>query len=678
MKLIAVWIGLAVIALFSQVVAAETVAPVIGQPTIDSVTKTLIEKYGETNRFRIERGVQQVARFWMEDDGSAEVFDEFCNSNFIASPETLDAYFKRWEMNWEIIDGYFNEMSLDLKQPIDLDWGELLPVDDMVGGYNPAAHLQDDFYANKIAFGILLNFPYYSLEEKMAKGEKWTRKEWAYARLGDKYVSRIPARVSMDITKITTEAESYISDYNIFVGQLVDKNMKTFFPKEMKLLTHWNLRDELKSRYKDTAGLFKQQMIYRVMERIVSQDIPTVVINNPKYQWDPFANAVYENGKQIKSEREPDTRYSHLLEVFKARKKADPYYPYLPTHVKRMFDDSREIPEAEVEALFKELISSKEVEKVSQVIRKRLKRDLQPFDIWYDGFSSNSSISEEELNKIVAAKYPTAKAFEDDIYNIMVKLGFSEETARFVAPKIRVDPARGSGHCAGTDLKSARVRLRTRVGANGMDYKGYNIAVHELGHAVESVLTLQKMDYFMLRSVPNVGFTEAFAFVFQDRAIQLLGLKQENPQDRYLKALDIFWNAYEIMGVSLLDMKVWNWMYNHPDATPQDLKAVTLSISKEIWNQYYAPVFKIKDQTILAIYSHMIDSALYLPDYPLGHLIQFQVERYMEGKIVGKEMERMCASGRIIPQLWMRNAVGDKISAKPILEAVNEAILKVK
>ena len=34
--------------------------------------------------------------------------------------------------------------------------------------------------------------------------------------------------------------------------------------------------------------------------------------------------------------------------------------------------------------------------------------------------------------------------------------------------------------------------------------------------------------------------------------------------------------------------------------------------------------------TLLAIYSHMIDSFLYLPDYPLGHMIAFQIERQME------------------------------------------------
>ena len=34
----------------------------------------------------------------------------------------------------------------------------------------------------------------------------------------------------------------------------------------------------------------------------------------------------------------------------------------------------------------------------------------------------------------------------------------------------------------GAVRRQDRAHLRTRIGAGGMDYKGYNIAVHELGH----------------------------------------------------------------------------------------------------------------------------------------------------------------------------------------------------
>ena len=103
-----------------------------------------------------------------------------------------------------------------------------------------------------------------------------------------------------------------------------------------------------------------------------------------------------------------------------------------------------------------------------------------------------------------------------------------------------------------------------------------------------------------------------------------------------------------------------------------------MACAREVWNKYYAPVFGVRDQVILAAYSHMIDAALYLPDYPLGHLISFQLESYLNGKNLGSEMERMCQAGRIIPQLWMKNAVGEEISAKPLLAAAAEALKVIK
>jgi oligoendopeptidase F len=186
------------------------------------------------------------------------------------------------------------------------------------------------------------------------------------------------------------------------------------------------------------------------------------------------------------------------------------------------------------------------------------------------------------------------------------------------------------------------------------------------------------MDYYSLNGVPNTSFTEAFAFLFQRRDMELLGMKSDDAQAKDFGILDNFWDAYEIMGVSLVDMKVWNWMYRNPTATPAELKAAVVSIAKDVWNKYYADVFGKKDELILGIYSHMIDAGLYLPNYSIGHLIEFQIEEYLKDKPLGPEMMRMCASGNIIPQQWMKNAVGMEISAKPMLKAVDEVMERMK
>lgn len=644
----------------------------------EKIKNSLLQKYGEGQRFRIERGVDQVASLWKTDDGPEEEFEQFCTQYFIGAPELLETNFKRLETNFEVLNGHFNKIVLDLKRPLDLDWGEILPLDVIFGQFDPSAHITEDLFQNKIAFFVLLNFPRYSLSEKTELSPKWTRKDWAYARMGDSFASRVPAPVLQKISKISTEAEAYISDYNIYLGKLIDEKYKTYFPADLRLITHWGIRDELKARYADPEGLFKQKMIYEVMLRIIKQEIPEVVINSAEYFWNPFTNKVYKNREEVASKPEPMTRYKHLLNSFLGMRMLDPYYPAFPTYIKRKFELEREIPEAEVEALFTSFISSPQLRKVAKLISNRLGRKLQPFDIWYTGFKSGSSIREEELDKIVATRYPNIKAFQEDLENILIKMGFLKEQAGFIAAKIIVDPARGSGHGWGAEMKSENAHLRTRFTKKGMDYKGYNIAIHELGHNVEQTLTLQNVDDYMLHEVPNAAFTEAFAFVFQDKNLELLGIKSEDKNQKYLEALDSLWNTYEIMGVSLIDMKVWNWLYNNPDATAEQLNEATISIADDVWNRYYADVFGIKDLPILAIYSHMINAPLYLPDYPLGHVIAFQIGKYLEGKNLGEEMERMCLAGNIIPQAWMKNAVGSAISTKPMLDAVDEALKFIK
>ena len=141
-----------------------------------------------------------------------------------------------------------------------------------------------------------------------------------------------------------------------------------------------------------------------------------------------------------------------------------------------------------------------------------------------------------------------------------------------------------------------------------------------------------------------------------------------------MNTLDLFWECYEIMGVSLVDIKVWQWMYAHPNANDKQLKEAVITIAKDVWNQYYAPVFKVKDEPILAIYSHMIVDPLYLSAYPIGHIIEYQLESYLKGKVIGDEVCRIYKQGRLTPDLWMQRAVGEKLSAQPLIKRTAQAV----
>lgn len=651
----------------------------ITEKQADEVISALKDSLGTSAEFRIERGVRQVANLWREADGTPEEFATFCKKNFAADDAQLEKLFNTLERNFEVFDGYFHKMDVELKKPLQLEGDEITPVDMMFGSYDATSHLNDDLYNNKIAFLTALNFPFYSLQEKTEDGEKWSRKEWAYARMGDRFIARVPADIQQKISKTLTEADAYISDYNIYMGKLRNDNGEQLFPDEMKLISHWGLRDELKSNYADTVnGLEKQRMVYAVMKRIIDQSIPQQVVNNDKYAWNPISNKLMENNAEVSISSEPDTRYQIFLDNFHAMRQLDNYYTHYPTQISRAFDATMEIPRKDVETLFKNLLSSSQVKEVAAFIEARLGRKLEPFDIWYNGFKSRGGIPEDQLTAITSKKYPNPKALETDLPNILTKLGWTPEKAREISSLIVVDPSRGAGHAWGATMRNDVSRLRTRIGANGMDYKGYNIAVHEFGHNVEQTITMNDVDYYTLTGVPNTAFTEAVAFLFQKRDLELLGLKNPNPEDEFYLALDNFWSSYEIMGVSLVDIQVWEWLYANPNATPAQLKDAVMAAAKDVWNTYYAGILGGKDETLLGIYSHMIDYPLYLPNYPMGHLIDFQIGQQVRGKNLADEMDRMYTQGRIIPQLWMKNAVGSGISIDPLLSATSEALGALK
>jgi hypothetical protein len=642
--------------------------------TIDS----LVQSYGDADKLRIEKGVRNAASFWKESDGDNQAFSDYCKKNFVGDTVELAKLFDRISTNFETIFGSFNTITLGLMRPLHLDIGEVLPVDEAFGTYNPSTHFTDDFFGNKIAFTIALNFPYYSLEEKTTLGPQWSRKQWAYSRLGDVFDSRLPADVNQLVVNANTRSEVYIADYNIFAGKLVNNEGQTLFPADMKLLSHWNIRDEIKTNYGDPAGLAKQQMLYEVMKRIVSQEIPQTVINSDKYTWNPYTNKVMDGSSEVKAEYEPSTRYDVLLQFFHAQQQVDKYYPHQNTYILRNFEGDMEIPLADVEALFTGYMTSPQVQKVADVIKKRLGRNLEPFDIWYDGFKTRTSIPAETLDKTTRAKYPNTEAVQNDLPNILVKLGFTKSRAEQITSKVKVEPARGSGHAWGAESKDQKSLLRTRIFSNGMDYKGYNIAVHEFGHNVEQTIDLQDIDNYFMKGVPNTAFTEALAFSFQKNDLMLLGMKDNNPLQGYYNDLDNFWALYEIMGVSMVDIGTWKWLYENPDATAVQLKDAVNTIAKDVWNKYYAPVFGIKDQPILGIYSHMINAPLYLPNYAYGHIIEFQLAGYLEGKNYANEIERIYRQGKLIPQQWMQGAVGSKLSAQPMLDAAEEALTKIQ
>lgn len=645
----------------------------IQKETLQKAEKSLIQKYGKEQAERIKTGILQVSSLWQKEDGTEEEFLKFVEENFIDDMEELKTIYNRLDKAFESMDGHFTEIGRDLRWFADVDEGKMIVFDEFLSAFDPSSHLTEDLFKSKIAFYILLNFKAPKLEELEKYGENYSRFDWSTHRLAMRFTTRIPAEVQQEIVKAFSQADNYISRYNFYLGNILNKEGKSLFPKDLKLISHWGLRDELKAIYKEKDGFERQELIYELMLKIINQEIPQELPDNPEFVWN-ISNGIPNNSKG----REPDTRYEIFLNLFNALRKADPYSPQYPTFVSRKFNREREIREEQVRTILENVCASPLKFKIAKIIEKKLGRKLKPFDLWYNLLKPTVKLQEKELDEIVSKKFPNVKTFEKEIPSILIKLGFKEDLANFIGAHIEVDPARGAGHAMGAMRKEDKAHLRTRVPEGGMNYKGFNIAMHELGHNVEQVISNSLMDYHFIKGVPNTAFTEAFAFIFQGKDLEILGFKQEDEMSQWWDILNEYWMTYEIAGVSLVDMEVWNELYKKPDMTKEELKKVVIEKAKKIWNLYFADVFGEKDTPILSIYSHMINSALYLPDYPMGHLIAFQIKNYLKGKVLGEEMLRICKIGSIVPNLWMKKAVGEVLSEKPLLEQTKIALEKLK
>ena len=108
-----------------------------------------------------------------------------------------------------------------MRNQADLDLGPMLPLDEAFAGFDAGAHLIDDMFRNKLAFVVLLNFPLTTLEQRLGEGQHWTRRQWAEARLAQRFSKRVPAEVNQAIAQAQAEGDHYISEYNIWMYHVV-------------------------------------------------------------------------------------------------------------------------------------------------------------------------------------------------------------------------------------------------------------------------------------------------------------------------------------------------------------------------------------------------------------------------------------------------------------------------
>ncbi len=633
---------------------------------VPDIVAQLVAVHGSAAATDATTGVERVARAWRKEDGPATAFEDFCVQRFVPMGPGRSLLRDRIEHILDLLDGHLGELQRSLRRWRDLRVEPCPAVDDIAARLDPAPDRATTLHRQGLAPLILLHFAPPNLSTMLEDGASWSTDQWAEARLAGAVGPRVPVEVSEQARSARQSASAFVDGFQVPVDGLVDASGTRVFEPGRRLVAHWLIREQIRAGYDDPAGQVTQRQLAAVMGRTVDGSIPAAVMRSGRCaSWDPVANTV---GSDDASEFVGPARYAHWLHIARTERALDRYYPVAPSALERANALRREMPTSQVTQLLESVLTAPGRVELAAFVASRVRRPLASFDIYFDRVRETAH--RELWTSRVAERYPNAAALESAVPQLLLDLGFDAAAAARYGDSVRVEIARGAGHASGPRLRDADAWLRTNAltGSEQLGWDGYDIAIHELGHNIEQLISAREVPRPALRGVPNAACSEAFAFLFQARAGELLGVESgDHERARDEASVSQALAAWQIAGAALVEQRAWEWIYQHDDPTPQALQDCVLALCDETWAAGYEEFFGPDPHHLLGAYQHMIAYPLYLPSYVIGHAIAHQVRRHVERGSLADEMQRMCAIGRLSPRAWMQRAVGADVDPELLM-----------
>jgi hypothetical protein len=641
---------------------------------ISKIKDELISRHSSESAARIEKGVYQLARIWDFSDGSYAGFREFCLNNFLPDRE-LTVNLPRITENLVLIGGYLSVIRSKMNEPFSFTDVNELHSDRFfrkaVPSYNP--------YTSELAYFLKLNFPVWSLEEKRQRSGDWDRNQWIMNAVGSYYPDREVVR-NATLTAKQSEFKRYMDNYFFDMHRIMDARGDYPFINVTSLHCHRGLRDNIKEDYTKDGGFERQMLTGIMLEKVFEGKVPLPFLTDKNTRWNPYKNELYRvEGKKLERIKEyaseDKLRYEGLKTLFAIEQSADSAFANGSTYITRTFERAN-LTVDEIEGIIVELLESPLTTEVSHLIADWVNRDLRPFDVWYSGFQEQSYYSAGFLDSLTREKYPDPGSLEADIVNILKNIGFPEEEAFTIQAGVDVHSVVSGGYSDQPPVPGGKALLTTMFDKRGLDYKGYRVAMHELGHVVCGVYSTLDTDNFLLAGVPTGGITEGVAELFAYKNIEGLGLfPYPDEEKKHLLALATFWYLYEMGGNALTDIRTWKWMYDNPDASVDELRNAVLQISAGIWNSYFSKNFGgTEDCHILSVYNHFITGDLYLFNYFVGGIVSYQLADAFRRDELAPALKESCREGVTLPEIWMHEAIGSGFSLDPLFKGVRNAV----
>jgi len=225
-------------------------APAWVQDSTAALQKELIGRYGEAERGRLVRGLKQAGEFWRARTVTAPRLKTSCGT---ISPgtrrrSTRSSAGRRPSSNNST--AHMLEVVRAFRTQTDLDWAPSCPTMKPSRATTHRRNTGDDLFANKLAFvgtAQLSRSPRSTSGWRRAatgRGASGRRRVWPSVSRG-----RVPASVNLAIAEAVAQSEQYIAGYNIWMHHLLTRAASVPFPPHMRLLSHWNLRDQIKADY---------------------------------------------------------------------------------------------------------------------------------------------------------------------------------------------------------------------------------------------------------------------------------------------------------------------------------------------------------------------------------------------------------------------------------------------
>jgi hypothetical protein len=643
-----------------------------------SLIDKMVEKFGVNNKEDIEIGIREAKRVWNFEKYKEEEFEKFCLENYKKEEETKDELLEKLSEILHLMTGPSQVANKIARENIDSEIKkEVEETDRVLANFNLLTRFNEDLYNYKISALIQLNFG-----SRYENKEIKTRRDWKIYRLGNVGESYIPFEISKRYQDIDMKNTEFLNQYLLNFSNIdfADKDIE--FKNNLKLMPHWNIRDYAMSLNDDKNGLKKQRALTEVFERVIKGEIPKKFINSDEYIWkireDKLINI--KTKEEEKVEYIGVDRWEYFTKLFEITKEMDQYRKE-KDYIEYRFKNVRELELERVEKLFEDILTSENVEGIVKLIEKKLNRKVESFDIYQllnfseEKKEEKKEEKDDEKEKEKLNQYNSLEKLNSKIYDILIKLGFTKEKAEFISKKIIVQKSRSAGHAVPISTLFDVQRLRVKFQDENFDRSNFSTFMHELGHCTEGVISSYFMDHKLLWRIPNTAFTEAIAFNFQYKTDFILDNKEKKDDD--YKVLSTFWQTYNNVLQAKFEIELYKFLYSQKELNKEIIHENSIRIANELWQKYLEKYFGKNEQALLAGYTHILFCDLYLPDYPIGRVIEYQISKFLKDKNFGTEIERICKIGSIKPDSWMKEAVNEEVSANSLLDDTKNILKKL-